>query len=352
MLKFDRLETFITKLGYLVQRVYALHGKILFIELLSPKNVHALFIEVPSKYNFPSTGIHNTVYEIEPISLHETGTEVDDYVYTSEMSIKSIYSRNTRTTLPSDRSIASHLSQSYKKGVVLDDMRGADTMSAKSIHRQAKRLQYCIEGTSYTVCLLRSPFFALRDVVYKVSGAAHQDRVKLILCVGLSDFYNKPDTIEHDATRIVDGISQVLKDNSTNHITDMDEILSMSKNVQHYVKRIQSEKKSMELSVQDAIESISNVMAQETAKREALEEVARTIPSGDLRMDMRNESKIATIDKELKRIESVKRGLFKTVHEARSKHNDMTLKVDSILFDNLIMLDKITTNIKILSELI
>jgi len=311
-----------------------------------------MFIEIPSKYDFPSSGLHHTVYEIETTPLNVTGADIDDYVYTSEMSIKSIYSRNTRTTLPLDRSLAAHLTQSYKKGVVLDDMRGNDLMNAKSIHRQVKRLQYCIEGTSYATCLLRSPFFAVRDTVYKVIGAAHQRHVKLILCVGLSDFYNKPDTIEYDATRIVNGISQVLKENSINHIADMEEILSASKDVQHYLKRIQSEKKSLASSVQYAIESMGKLAVQETSKRDTLADVARTMPSGDLRMDMRNESKMTTINKELKGIEKVKRGLVKQAHEARAKHDDMTLKVDSILFDNLIMLDKITANIKALSELI
>ena len=331
MLKFSRLERFILEHGYTIQRLFPLNGYILFIELLSPEQVHSIFVEIPHRYRFDASVAQNdrSMYTLRDLEIKSSEEDLGDYIYTSNVSIKSMYSNNTRTSMPVNTPLATHLSSTYRKGVVLDDIRGADAMHGRSLQRQAKRLQYCIDGTGFSVCIIHSPFIAHRDRVFKVDNAVTQPSTKLALCVDLMDFYQQVPTVEQNTSRIIHGIMSVLQDNSSNHLSDLDDILSSTGSIQQYVRRARGAKRDLLNSLESITASLRDVIRELADKRSRRDEIARKLPSGDLRMDMLNESKLSTIDREIESIDKIRKQILKQAHDTRTRHNDLALKISA-----------------------
>jgi len=70
-----------------------------------------------------------------------------------------------------------------------------------------------------------------------------------------------------------------------------------------------------------------------------------------LHNDIEKAHQIAQLQNELAKITSVKNEIINNIIIIKAKHENMTLKMDKILFDNSIMINEINNNFKKLKEL-
>ena len=71
-----------------------------------------------------------------------------------------------------------------------------------------------------------------------------------------------------------------------------------------------------------------------------------------LHNDIEKAHQIAQLQNELTKITSVKNEIINNIIIIKTKHENMTLKMDKILFDNSIMINEINNNFKKLKELL
>ena len=70
-----------------------------------------------------------------------------------------------------------------------------------------------------------------------------------------------------------------------------------------------------------------------------------------LHVDIEQSHQISKLEDELSRINVVKQELISNILQVKTKYDNLSLKVDNICFDNIIMIDAILKNFVLLKEL-
>ena len=160
-LSIEKLKHFTSSNGYEIHKLFTKNGRCFLVELMCIRTVDYMLLYIPSKYDFHLPSDISS-YDLKEIPVDKsTGDDIGEYTHISESLIESSYSDvdsimklpiNERT-LP----LSEHLDESYKSGVILDDIKGQDNIIIKDIYRQLRRLKYCIKGMPYKIAIKRSP---------------------------------------------------------------------------------------------------------------------------------------------------------------------------------------------------
>lgn len=346
-----KLQSFIQSNGFMIQRMF-LYPDFMLIEILSLHSVNKILLRMPLNSDI-SLDIPKFYLQEVTDSFDLNQDEVDQFTHVSESFIENAYSDlNNSIRIPVERRkipMSQYLNETYKQKVILDDLQGEEKLIQNDIYRQLKRLKYCIKGMTHKLAIMHAPLIGVihdNDTIklyYCDALKIEKADTKLFVIIDFNIFYDKIAMIEKDCTQITEGIYTILTNNQRMHSKNVQTILEKKENIIQQTEVLQSVKIKYENYIRDYLLLLEEWYSYHQIKMNEYIELKNT-KTDSIHNDMKRTNQLRKLEKEIQELEKTKSELVQTVREIRTKYEQLTLSMDTILFDNIVMLDKIFKN--------
>jgi hypothetical protein len=358
-LSLEKLEYFSKLNGYIITRYFEKDNRLHSFEILSSETADCSIIYVPDKYNFGVSSSNDRVYTITNVQVSDDMRDsLEDYVQISNSDIRQSYSDlDIQSELPSSHktSMSEHLDNTYKHTIILNDLKERDTILLKDMYRQLRRLKYCLHGIQHKIAIMNAPYMGFVDqenniLIYYIEKLKREKIRKMYVVIKLDIWFDKVTIINDEVNQIFSGIYSVLNTNQIQHTknikkmiyknsnigTDADNLTQFKLESQRYIEKFEDLLKKTNTIITSSQEEIDRIDAENT---------------DDLNADMKRNHKKKQLKNKIRKVFGKKETILKHMVELKSTYENVSLSVDSILFDNIIMLDKILDNFKKLEKL-
>lgn len=349
-LSLDKLQYFLNVNHFTPRRYFLFQMKCILIECISTKTLNSFMLSIPSNYDFRITN-EEYVYELEKIPVSSLTEDMSDFAHTTEHVMESHYqSIEAHVQLPNHhkRPIKDHLDDFYKHEVLLKNMSKEDSILLKDMYRQLQRLKYCILGMQHTIALMKSHYVVYLDTnhdihVYLVKRIISKETSSFYVAVDFDIFYDKANIIDTEISSIYKGIWKVLNNNQDKHIRNIQEIIDRKSNILERSEHLSRRKQSYLNYIDKYTSLLSRLEDTNTELNKELDEL-KVSTNNELHTDLKRVHYKQKVEKKIHKLIKTKKEVITILEELHSKNQDLTLTIDTILFDNIIMLDKIFTN--------
>jgi hypothetical protein len=359
MLSLDKLCDFAHTHHWSVHRIFAQDNRVFLVEFVSTNTTDHILVSIPSKYTFPLDSVYPTYSMFTvPLENDKVVDDVEDYSSISEALIQESYRDvSVHGHLPEKHAqkMSDHLNESYKHIIISKDVDARAKVLYKDMHRQLQRLKYCIEGLPYSIALMDSPHMALLGskksiIMFKVDGLKQVPLRELFICVDLEIFYDKIALIEEECAEILKGVHTVLNNNQKIHTKNVKHIMDKRTTILTQSEHLQQRKDEYTQYIQKYSDLLRDLNTFHSEKSKLLHE-EQVADISTAHGDLKRIHKIQRLEKDLKKMEKTREKINTTLRELKDKNTNLTLTIDSILFDNIVMIDKIFKNFNRLDEL-
>lgn len=354
-LSIEKLHYFLDVNHYTPQKYFMYKNKCRFIEVLSLKYATS-FLLVVSSFNFHIPPGDN-VFEMAKLPTLHLSDDVSDYIHISEHTIEKSYNTvDANVDMPEShhRPMSDHLSDLYKHEVIVEDVKQAESIVLKNMARQLNRLKYCVHGLQHRVGILHSSFLGVREdeklVLYQILNTTPRKTPVLYVVVDFSIFYDKVKVVAHEINQLYQGIYSILNHNQDKHTRNLQHIIENKHNVLKNAGKLQTTKKKYVEYIKQYNEVLQKLYRYEETLLEELDRY-KVPQDNDVRQDMKRVQQKQAIEKKLNKVRQTKKTLIDTLSELHEKNQNLTLTIDNVLFNNIVMMDKMFKNFELLDQL-
>jgi len=361
-LSFNKLEKLLSGRGLLPKKYFTIHDLIIYVEVLSLSNAGCFMLYIPSKYEIEIAG-GDDVYKVKYVDVTEDGHIPDDYAGEPDaVDLKKNYDGDG-IDLGSNENQADmqgYLEEKYKYPLSLKSGGKKDVIKLREVFRQLRRLKFCTQTLKYKLAIVfdRHLCCIRRDDTYEcfaIQGESLGEEKRLMVTIDLETLYEKINTVSVDIKTIRDGVCRVLDKNQNKHIRNIQKMLEQ-KNKLLVFAGIVKEKKDKYSKALERLEKLLDDLVIVEKKNmdkfvEAEEKFSRQTNLRGMNADIERSNQIYKFETEIARINSIKQELIRNILSARSKRENLSLSVDNIVFDNIVMIDAVIKNFTKLSKI-
>jgi Skp family chaperone for outer membrane proteins len=356
---FEKLEYFIRLHGYTIQTIFHDSNQGRILHCLSTETGDPLLIRIPSTYSILISLSDSRTSRLYRVTVDTEEIDgVEHYTPITEQQLQSWYTNvDVQVDLPGrhPQSMSSHLNDQYKHHVVLDNLESDRTVCLHGMARQLRRFKYCTQGVPYRVSLVSDRYlgyWTVQDELewYELRDMKPATLQRMYLILDLPMFYDKVEHVQHESQQLYKAIYQILETNQNTHCRNMKRILDRHQNIMVQSSRFIDLKHQYQKYVNDYTELLSDLKQVEQHHQEERHELKEQT-SGSLQSDLKRTHQLQTLDKKQSQVTQTKRKCMETLNELKSHYDHLTLRIDAILFDNIIMVDRILHNMDQLQQL-
>jgi hypothetical protein len=257
--------------------------------------------------------------------------------------------------------IEDKLLSSYKKPINIRSLDTKTLNDLKDIVNQLNRLYYCIQSMRYTLGIVHNKYICMMDgktksvTCFESKTLQNEDRRKLFIVMDLELLYEKLDIIQLDIPQIKDGIFRILEKNQVTHSNSLAYIIRKTKNLSEHYKFINQRKETVakylvlykkllivlcksEEDIYNKIKRLDNKLKSQSSLHGADSDISHS-----------HEKK--QFSEKLGRLQTLKNEIMNKIIELSTNNENINLMVDKILFNNIVMLDSVHKNVRVLSKL-
>ena len=364
-LSLNKLEKLLSKRGLIPKKYFTIDGLIIYIEILSIPNADSFMLYIPSKYDI-AIGDGDDVFKIRYVDITEDGNIPSDYAGEPDnFDLDKDYHGDDIDLSPDaqHKNMEGYLEEKYNHPVFLKDDKNIKKdigVQLREVFRQLRRLKFCTKNLKYKLAIIFNDYLCCirRDDTYEclfVSSSGGSNERKLMVTIDLETLYEKIDSVSIDVKTIREGIYRVLDKNQGKHIQNMQKILEKKNSLVTFSDVILTKKAQYSKYLTNLEQMLSDVNHAEKKNVEKLMQIEDKY-SGEaslksMHSDIEKTHQIAKYENELSRINGVKQELIRNILIVKTKHENLSLQVDNIMFDNIIMTDAILKNFVKLSKI-
>jgi hypothetical protein len=358
-LSINKLEQLLGIRGFVPKRYFVIHNVCAFVEVVDMKNASTFILSIPSKYKFKLKDA-NGIYSIKYIDIESDSCIAEDYggeLGQSELEDKYLEIELTNKLLrkrdEKNENITSALEDGYKRPISLKDLSREDKNDIKDIVRQLRRLKFCVQNISYKVGICYLNYLCVIDKDQKIEcfHIKHFPRLlmrRLFISVDLRLFYENMDIrLTQDITDIQNGISKVFDKNQESHEKTLFRILEEQKKIEGYSQNIFNKKREYAQYINEFVNLLNHLNLSEKALIEKIKSLDKNT-NGRVETNVNILYQKNKLQNELTNLNNTRKNVTKNITELRAKHEDVLLKVDKVMFDNLVMLNAIIKSLELL----
>jgi len=361
-LSLQKLEKLLGRKGLLPKRYFTIGGMCVYIEVLVIENADIFFLYIPSKYDIKAPKSSSS-FKISVIDVNEDGTIAGDYA--GELDNAELEKRYEEVDIEinpgtqTNENIEGRLVDNYNHPLSLQDVSKQDMKQLREVFRQLKRLRLCVQSLKYKLCIIFNHYLCCirRDDTFEgftIKNFFGKDERKLYVSINLEALYSKLSTVSLDVKTIREGVYRVLDKNQLKHTRNIQKILehktdfvSSSKFIRERKKKYTTYLKKLETMLEKLRESEINIIERIGQIHERYNSDASL---KGLHTDIEKTHLVAKNEAKLGKINSVKQDVVRNILMIKSKLENLSLKVDKVCFDNIVMLNAILQNFVDMTE--
>ena len=356
-LSISKLEKMMKKSGILPKKYFAMDSMCIYIEGLILETADVILVYIPSKYEIqaPSSG---NVFKLSAIEVNEDGTIPGDYGVTTD-DTENQYEQVNLGIDTNGEKIEDQLESSYNHQLSLKDLSGKDTGQLREVFRQLKRLGLCVQTLKYKLCITFKNYLTCirRDNSFEgfvIDGPPSNSDRKLRISIDLESLYTKPTSIAMDVKTVRDGIYKVLNKNQIRHTNNLQKILDHKMD---FVKSSENTnaKKAKYAKYLSRLDKMLQVLSEaEIKEKHSIELTHQSYESNNgvkgLQIDIEKSHILSKHSEKITHINMVRQDVIRYSLQVKGELEDLSLRIDKICFDNIVMIDAITRNFIGMSE--
>lgn len=361
-LSISKLEQLLATKGYAPKRYFVIHKYCAFVEVVNIKSSSTFMLSIPSKYKFKLKE-NEGIYKLKIIDINSDDIPVEEYAKElDEVEIERKYveveltNKLLRTQNENQEgNISGYLEEGYKKQISLKDIAKDDKNDIRDIVRQIKRLKFCVQSIGYKLVILYMNYICVldRDDTIECFLVKQFPKIfsrRMLVSIDLELFYENMDRLEQDISDIENGIYRVFDKNQENHIRNLAKLLEDQIYITEYTKKIYKKRKEYSEYIIQFNTLLLHLNLSEKSILEKIDMLGISLDNSSKNIHSNTNiiHQKTKLEDELFNLYNVKNNILKNVRELRNRQEDMLLKVDKIMFDNLVMMATIMKNINIL----
>ncbi len=344
----DKFQKLLTTYSMVPLRYYTKDDLMKLVEVMCLENGELFLVYIPSDYEFrlPSG---EEGYSLKQIEFDEDGKLPSKYAAKlNDMELSEMYDKVdllTETKLM-DKSVdvEKELIDQYRQKFVIPSSEEAATEKVRDLLNQLDRLSKCLDSQSYTLSVLSNSLAVIdRDHMYMIRGKEFKENRAYIVTVDFETLFQNIAYVAHDVTEINRAIHRILTKNHNTHMNRIDMCIDgMSKSrdiLNDTVERIDR--------YHGYIESLKDILGRMRTRegdiRIALREMASRTAGISSEITMMKERE--KLEKELEWIMNTRTKVYEKVVLLQKKSRDMSLTMDKLLFENLLLMVTIQRNL-------
>lgn len=326
-----------------------------YIELQTPYTVDTILMYVPEKYHINVSYKPNlvTLYPIAYTVKDDTDT-IDQFIHSPDASILKNYGKvDVHSSIPTSfhkQAMSTHLDEMYNQTVTVykDD----DKMMMQNIYRQIRRLKYTLQGTQHNLAIFHQSFSGFLDGGKNIKMYESKEHIPLrqiYIVVDFNILHDKIVDIEQEVSHIYLSLYSILNNTQNTHIENLQRLMALHHNISATVEPIREQKEKYLRQLVQLRELLKVNQEQEYDIQREIEELT-SLQIGNLQHDMQRGYKRDKLGKDLYKLKKRREEINSAIKDIIMANNHISLETDEILYDNIIMLDKIFGNLEKLKK--
>lgn len=361
-LSINKLEKIIADKGMLIKNIYTISDLCVYIELINLHTAETVFIYIPSKYEI-ATNNYNNIYPLHYLEITEDGCIPSDY--TEEIDENELEDKYNEINIENrdinqQNDIEEYLTTKYNCPISLKDSSKEDLNEIKEIFRQLKRLRFCVQNLDYKLCIMYKCYICCmrRDDTYECYSVENfniNNKRRIIVTIDLESMYENINTLNKDIIKVRKGIYKILDKNQNKHVNNLETLIEHKANINNLSLHVTTQKdkykkylKKLENMLVNLCEAEKNIIL---SIREIEEKYKDENNIKTLHNDIQRTNLIGLKEKELKKLNETKQEILSNILSVKTNLESLSLKIDQICFDNIVMLDMVIKNFNALDKI-
>lgn len=368
-LSLRKLEDLLASKGFVSKTYFKLDEYCIYIEVFSVQDANSFMLYISNRYELKldeNSENKDNVYELKYMEMtKEEGGDVSSN-YANEpddVDIEDFYN-NTDINLHNfnkhNENLEKMLLEDYNHQLTLKDINKEDTQHLRDIFRQLNRFMFCVQNIKYKLSIFCKNYLCsiTKDDemdCFLILNYPRNDMRKLYIYIDLKTLYIKMDNFITDIKTIKDGIYKLLNQNQIKHTKILNDMLEQKVSILQYSELVQRKKDNINEYISQFELLLENLNNNEQTIFEKLQKVKSKYSEygmKGLHEDIEKSHLIAHYEGEIEKINNVKQDIIENILLLKTQKENITLKMDKILFDNSIMINEISKNFLKLSEII
>ena len=333
----EKLTKYIDRCNFYVNTYYGIKGRCLYIDVVSKNNGNNYLLYVPSKYKVMLDRVMS--YELKEISnITNTRDVTMEYGFNKNNNFDEMYNMLDVNKGDVDENV---LETNYKRDIKIDDVKSKMNEEVKCIYRQMSRFKYSVENLKYKLSIVYNSYLCVinrnNDIIYYYIKNINNisNKKSLLVCFDLEILYDKNYVIHTELVDVKNKMEKLLYKNYMININITNKLTDNMVSVDSVKQLVEMKKNKIDEEYTELQTKLSSIIVKESLIRDNLKSDVDNV-------EYKVRLKDVLREKGTKLIEMI---------NMISKRDDLILRCDSILFDNIVMLDKISKNLKLLRQL-
>lgn len=342
-----KLISLIEKKGYYCSKFFCYNKMCVYVEIIERASAECYMLYIPSKYDIQYDSTKYPCYEVKYLDLHESSSIVDKYSGIDDIDKNHYNSIELSTKYHQAYNMEDKLTMNYENNIILNNFESGEHFDLRCIVRQLDRLKHCVSKIDYKLAIFYKKYLCVikRDnsiecFYIKKLQANYRN---ILISFDLEMLYtNVPVDLNNDLSHIKTSLYKIFDSNSETHLKYICTIFDKKNDITTIYRNLLNKKNRYSTQ----INSYQNLYDTLNKKEKAF--------SAHVKEEMRGKNKYSNNGTFILKMDKIKRDarnildlqnkIISNISLSTQKYNDVLLTVDKILFDNIVMLDKIMKN--------
>lgn len=347
-INFDKLHQYIHSHGFTLIRTYTLKDNCFLLELRSVHTIQSIYLEM-TNYECRTSYESYSLVECDESTELQIPTHLLESTY-SDMSKMIELSVQGKGNID----IEDHIREKYKQHVILNEVETQDKETIQSIQQQLDRLQYAVRGIRYSIAIQINQHIGVilndRVRVFKCDALKQSNQTMLYVTVDLDLFYDKIATIDDDCNKVLTSLETMLATNTEKHTSHISQLMQQRGSIESELAFLRDCNIKYQNYLKEYLPLVEEYNQTKQEKETKLAELRATVAS-NIHQEMKQSHQRAVVQKELDVMSQLGENLFNTVDKIRRKKLNVLLRVDKLVFNNIVLLDHLQRNVNELNRL-
>ena len=333
----DNLTKLIDRCNFYVKSYYGIHKKCNYIDVVSKDTGISYLMYIPSKYKIYLDGMkYNELKQIKDVMnskdiTFEYGSNKNNTKFEEMYSLDNLNENVDEDVLQNN----------YKRELNYVNVKSKHNENVKCIYRQLSRFKYSVENLKYKLGIMYKSYLCVitrsNEIVYYYikNCNVNTETKRLMVIFDLEILYEIFHDIHNELKDIRKSIYLLLSRNYNLNLQYIQKMISEKINMDGMKIKIEGMKKKVDDKYNNYTRLLSTCIIKESVIREKIQKNGKS-----------NDTVI-----QLKDILKTKSGIIMDLISLMEKRDNYILLCDNVMYDNVIMYDKICNNIKMISEI-
>ena len=334
----ENLAKLVDKCDFYIKSYYGIRQRCNYIDVVSKDTGISYLLYIPSKYKVHLDNVkYNELKVIKDVMNSKDITF--EYGYNKDnKKFDEMYSLDNSVNDNVDEDV---LQNNYKRELNYVNVKSKNNENVKSVYRQLSRFKYSVENLKYKLGIIYKSYICVitrnNEIIYyyiKNNNSKNEGK-RLLVIFDLEILYEISTDIHNELKDIRKSIYLLLTKNYNINIQYIKNMITEKINIENIKKKIDVVKKKLD----DKYTSYNRLLNTCIVKESLIRETIKKNGSNQNNMI------------QLKDILKTKSGIIMDLIALIDKRDNYTLLCDNVMYDNVIMYNKICDNIKSISEI-